>query len=450
MKNMLGPSIQVDPTFPYYRNRSPQSVADELWIAGYRVVRYFVTDETQVNDQLLKKLRDRGFAVWATVLGNGTYTTAHLPDDWPEWQMTLLKPVNDGYYRLSPFSYRYVAWKKQALARLVRTYPFDGLEIAEPYFPEWNGLSSSVYGDVGPYARAAFKQQYGSDIPDFKYASSPLYYKKNPILYRQWVEFRVHAVNHFLFELINGTHGVREARPDIRIATWSLGIDAGPDSVQKLREYQGIDANSMIAYVRPDVHFIQTHWPDWMRWMLPADYIQRYEPFTSRIRAQFPSLPLGIQTDIGSLKNMRRSREWLWKFAETAAKLGYASWTAYEYHLGKYMYDEPPKAVSAGRIGQEQVLVRFTKRIDEKSAASAGPYVVYVHGQPANDIQVSVKEVDGNHLWLHSSNFPKGLFQLSIPAIQDTPQLWLFPAKKGNLSPVPCLVTVGGAAQEND
>lgn len=444
MKHMLGPSIQIDPAFPYYLNRSPQSIADELWIAGYKVVHYFVTDETKVNESLLNALLKQGFAVWAMVLGNGTYTTAHLPDDWPDWQMTLLKPVNDGYYRLSPFSYRYVAWKKQALADLVKRYPFEGLEIAEPYFPEWNGLSSGVYGDIGPYARAAFKQQFGLEIPEFKYTSSPLYYKKNPILYRQWIEFRVSAVNRFLFELINGKGGVREVRPDIRIATWSIAVDAGPDSVQKLREYQGIDAAAMISYVRPDVHFIQTHWPDWMRWKLPADYIARYEPFAARIRAMHPELPLGVQADIGSLKTMRRSREWLMKFADSANKLGYSTWTAYEYHLGKYMYEEAPRAISAERIGQETIRVRFQKRIDPDSVQS-GAFTIYMEGKQVEKCQITSKEVDGNYVFLHSTHFPREQFQLSISNVKDTPELWLFPSKKPNLTPTPCWVTVEAA-----
>lgn len=441
-RQWLGPSIQIDPSFPYYLNRSDQSIADELWLAGYRVIHFFVTNETKVNGRLLDTLRSTGFGVWATVLGNGTYTTEHLPGDWPDWQMTLLKPVNDGYYRLSPFSYRYVEWKKHALAELVRNYPFDGLEVAEPYFPEWNGLSSGVYGDVGPYARAAFKQQYGSDIPDFKHSSSPLYYKKNPILYRQWIEFRVTAVNRFLYELINGKGGVREARPDIRIATWSLGVDAGPDSVDKVREYQGIDAPSMISFVRPDVHFIQTHWPDWMRWKLPADYASRYEPFAAKIRALHPALPLGLQTDIGSLKPMRRSRGWLEQFANTSDKLGYATWTAYEYHIGKYMYDEKPRPMNAVRKSREAVLIQFQKRIDTASGSDVTNYEILCDSKPVPSTHPESAETDGSNVLLRSRHFPERPFQISITGVSDTPQLWLFPQKRGNEVPAPCIVRV--------
>ncbi|PZE21771.1 N-acyl-D-glucosamine 2-epimerase [Paenibacillus xerothermodurans] len=442
MKNLLGPSIQIDPAFPYYQHRSEQSIVDELECTGVRVVHLFVTDETRVNQKLLDQLHSRGFKVWATVFGNGTYITDHLPKDWPDWQMTLLKPVNDGYYRLSPFSYRYVAWKKKALANLVTSYPFDGLEVAEPYFPEWNGLSTGVYGDVGPYARAAFKQQYGSDIPDFKHKSSKQYYKNNPILYRQWMEFRVSAVNRFLFELINGQDGVRAARPGLPIATWSLAVDAGADSVEKLREFQGLDAAAMISVVRPEMHFIQTHWPDWMRWRLPADYAKRYTPFVAKIRAMHPSIPLGLQTDIGSLRPMRRSRGWLQDFASAAEALGYSTWTAYEYHLGKYMYTEPPVAVQAKRKGSQRVVVCFQKRVDPETAGLASNYRIMRDSEPQVQCTIHVVKVDGNTVLLESECFPSGRFDLWIGKITDTPKLWLFPERQANEAAQPCLITV--------
>lgn len=105
-------TIQIDPTFAYYVDRSEASVAAELEQAGYRSVRYFVTDETKINGRLVRALRERGMEVWAMALGNGAYGTGHLPPAWRSWQMELLKPVNDGYVRLSPFSAGYTAWKK--------------------------------------------------------------------------------------------------------------------------------------------------------------------------------------------------------------------------------------------------------------------------------------------------------------------------------------------------
>ncbi|WP_240418630.1 N-acyl-D-glucosamine 2-epimerase [Paenibacillus periandrae] len=441
MHKWEGRSIQIDPVFPYYTGRSEQSIVDELELAGYRSVHYFVTDENKVNGKLVELLRARGIMVWATLLGNGTYITDHLPKDWPDWQMTLLKPVNDGYFRLSPHSYRYVEWKKLTMAALVKAHEFDGLEIAEPYFPEWNGIASGVYGDVGPYARAAFKQQYGSEIPDFKQKSSPLYYKRNTSLYRDWIEFRVATVNRFLNELINGRGGVREARPEIQIATWSLGVNAGADSVDKVREFHGLDAASMISYVKPDIHVIQTHWPDWMRWRLPANYIKYYEPFAARIRAVHPDLPLSLQTDIGSLRPMRRSRAWLESFSAHSQSLGYRTWTAYEYHLGAYMYDEKPKLMAIKRQGRDRLLLQFQKRIDPASAAISDNYKVIQAGI-RSDVQIGVIQVDGCNVLLQSGQFPTEPFILSVSKLKDTPKLWLFPSNRANEMASPCQAEV--------
>lgn len=257
-KSMNGRSIQVDPTFPYYRGRSAASVAEEIQLAGYDIVHYFVVNEQRVNHSLIEALQSYGIGVWAMVLGNGTFSTDKYPAEWPSWQMGMVKPVNDGYTRLSPFSEGYRRWKKAAVAELVYRYPFDGIEIAEPYFPEWDGIRRGVYGDVGPLAAKAFRSYCGCDMPEFADTDSPRYYKKTPDVYERWVAFRVEAVNGFVDELINGSGGARSVRPDIAVATWSLAVRGGERSVALLRELQGLEASSMIAKVKPDVHYCRS------------------------------------------------------------------------------------------------------------------------------------------------------------------------------------------------
>ncbi|WP_331436849.1 hypothetical protein [Gordoniibacillus kamchatkensis] len=193
-----GPTIEIDPTFLYYQNRSEESIADEMVQNGFKAVHYFVVNESNVNVKLIEAFHKRGIAVWALVLGNGSYSVVGYPADWPEWQMQLLTPVNDGFYRFSPFSDKYVAWKKKSLATLVTKYPFDGIEVAEPYFPEWDGIKRGVYGDVGPLAQEAFKKEYGLGMPNFTNPNDPNYYETNRELYEKWIEFRVNAVNRFV------------------------------------------------------------------------------------------------------------------------------------------------------------------------------------------------------------------------------------------------------------
>lgn len=434
----LQATIQIDPTFAYYGDRSEASIAAELEQAGYRSVRYFVTDESKINGKLVRALRERGMDVWAMALGNGAYGTAHLPSAWRSWQMELLKPVNDGYVRLSPLSAGYTAWKKSALAAIVREHPFTGLEIAEAYFPEWNGLSTGVYGDIGPLAQAAFRRFSGGAMPEFRLRTSPLYYKKDRARYLLWVDFRVRAVNEFLHEIINGHGGVRDANPRIRIATWSLAVDAGGDPVGDVREVQGLDPIELIRRVRPDAHMLQTHWPDWMRTRLPADYIRRYRAFAEPIRLAFPDLPLGVQTDIGSQRRMRRSRAWLKQFAETAHMLGYRFWTAYEYSIGLPMYEEPPLLLSAERLGSaHRVRLSFSKRIDPASAAGGAFRIRKYGGGGAGFRQAAIRvdNVDGQLVELWSDAFPHEAFELEVNGIRDTPDRWLLRDQPANMTP---------------
>lgn len=423
---LSGPSIEIDPTFSYYLDRSVESVADEIAANGYRTVHYFVVNERSVNGPLIKAFRARGIAVWALVVGNGSYSVDGWPSDWPDWQMQLLKPIDlGGFHFFSPFSHAYVDWKKQLLAGLVRDYPFDGLEIAEPYFPEWNGIASGDYGDVGPLAQAVFQQEYGLTIPDFTGPSAPDYYHTDTARYQKWIQFRVDAVNRYLNELFNGPGGVRATRRDVLVGTWSLGIDAGPDSVALEREYQGLDAGAMIDAVRPDVHIIQTNWPDWVRPDLPADYVRTYQPFVDQIRAHNDSTPIGVQADIGSQLAMARDDAWIGTFDRTIPELGLSTWTAYEYHIGGYMYDDPPEPKSAIRHTDGTIEISFQKRIDAASAMRPGSFTLITSGA-RHAIAPSNVAVDGNRVILSCDRPITGHVDVGIANVTDAPNYWLY------------------------
>jgi hypothetical protein len=233
---------------------------------------------------------------------------------------------------------------------------------------------------------------------------------------------RVHGVNNLLDEIFNGPGGVRDARPDILVATWSLAIDGGPDSAQRLREWQGIDAAAMVQRVRPDLHFLQTHWPDWIRPDLPPDYAKAYLPFAEDVRRVAPGLPIGVQADIGSLHDMEHDRVWLDRFSDSMDDLGYDTWTYYEHHIGGAMYGEPPQPLVAKRLDGRRVRVSFNKRIDADSAALPGSFVV----REAGDAQPTEVTVDGNRAELTFRRLPGGPFEIHVSQVRDTPKYWLY------------------------
>lgn len=420
---MSGPSITVDPEFPYYHDRSPDSVAEEVLLAGHDTVHLAITSEPKVNGALIRAMKARGLAVWALVFGNGTYTTEGLPPEWPQWQPRLINPgpVAD-YTFFSQFHPSYVRWKKAIGAELVAEHPVDGYEIMEAYFPEWNGLYTGVYGDIGPFAQAAFRKRFDAEPPNFTEPDAPDYYESaaNGRRYRQWVRLRVDAVNAFVDEVINGPGGVRAVRPDIKIATWSAAVGAGADAMRQLREEQGQDTAAMVRRVQPDLHYFQTHWPDWTKAELDPDYAIAYEPFVAALREVAPDLPVGVQADIGSQPAAQRGRRWLAGFASTATELGCQTWTAYEYHIGGYMYAEPPTPVLVERLDERRVRVAFSKRLaadsvrTDRFSAEGG-----TRHQP---IEASV---DGHRSDLVWDRLPDVPFVLAIDGVTDSPRHWL-------------------------
>lgn len=421
-----GRSIQIDPTFAYYQGRSAESIAEEIALRGYKTVHYVAGNLSNINRDLIDAFHHHDIKVWLMAFGNGSPTTAGLPSGWEDWRMELNGGSN-GYLYFSPFNTTYVEWKKNILAQVMKSYPFDGIELAEPYFPEWDAIQKGNYGDVGPNARKAFMKEYGLAMPDFSNPDAKNYYTKVPIIYNKWIQFRVDAVNNYLNEVFNGPGGIRAVRPDALVATWGLGIDAGSNSVSLLREFQGLDAPSMIRLIKPDIHFIQTHWPDWIKseGQLPPDYMKAYQPFYNQIRKMAPNLPIGLQGDIGSLKEMIKSGEWFDQFEHAADKWGYSTTTAYEYHIGGYIYQEKPEVKKVERIGKDSIRLSFNKRIDVQSATDPRNYSFQKDNSPLN-ITLQGILTDGNIITLISGDFPTEAFKMAVSHIKDTPDLWLF------------------------
>lgn len=435
-KNAInGPSIQISPDFAYYQNRSKESIVSEIELAGYKTVHYFVTNEKFVDRELVKAFQHRGIAVWAMVLGNGTYSTKSFPAGWEDWKVKFIAPYNfEGFTFLSPFSEAYLNWKKESLKRLLLETPFDGIEFAEAYLPgSWEEGAKDSHGDVSECARLAFREKYNRNIPEFFDTKAAGYYKTDTLLYKLWTDFRVDGVNNFLNELINGQEGVRAVRPDILVATWSLGIDAGPNSIGLLREHNGLDVPKMVKLVKPDIHFIQTHYPDWIKseTALPPDYFKAYDAFFKEIRNSNDSLPIGLQADIGSVKSMIKSGGWFKEFFIEAARYGYSTATAYEYQLGGYIYTEQPEVLKVRRNGKDKLQLFFNKRINKTSATQTTNYIFISKGKPVK-VNIYKVETDGNCVTLSTGPLPKRRLELEISGVEDTPHLWFYKGYPAN------------------
>jgi len=414
--------VQIDPFLGrYYANRSAESIAEEIAANGFQGVQYIVTRDSRVNRDLLNALRRRRIHVDYTTFGNGTYDTTDLPDGWQQWRMVTRQPMNDGYTRLCLNHPEYRRWKKARIASVLRQYPFNGVHIMEPFWPEYPGPTAPAYACLCERCRSLFSQMYHAEQPpDFTDEAHPRFWRTQQELYAKWVEFRVKSHTDFLNDLLNGDGGIRETHPRIPVTVWILAIDV-PDPVRFVQEVHGQDIAEVVRQVRPDAVCLQTHWPDWLKENLPPDYVKAYQPLVRAARAVRPDLPMMIQADIGSQPQNRRSWQWIDAFRKACAAIGVHSTTLYEYMLGMYIYAEPPRVVKAMRTGKSAVLLVFNKRLDAQSAAKKSRYT-FIPPLP-----ISRTEVDGNLVRLYTAPMQAGKrYHLTIRDISDDPSTrWL-------------------------
>ncbi len=420
---VLGPGPTIDANFGYYRDRSPESIAAELRANGYGIAHCIVTAESSFNPPLLAALHRERIGAWYMTWGNGTYSTADLPKGWESWKMVTRsdlegKPLSDGFTRLCLNNPNYRQWRKRQVASFMRKLPFDGVEIIEPYWTEYPGTASKAYGCFCTQCLTAFTRMFPNEkaLPDIIHEDSPASPKRNPELWRKWLQFRQASATDYLHDYVNGQGGLRETVPDAAVCVWSLALKNG---LQQVREDNGEDPEDIARTVKPDLYGLQTHWPDWLKPDLVPDYAKDYLPFIEQIRKANPCMPILIQADTGSNKDNRRSWQWIRDFERACWKLGATSTTFYEYFIGLYMYTDPPRVAEVRRQGRQVVLV-FTKRLDRLSAGKPSHYQLKEVGSEKQIVSVVEAKVDGNLVMLTLRGAkPRALYELNAKEISD-------------------------------
>lgn len=438
-KLLHGRTVQIDTAFPYYHNRSNESIASELRVNGFDGVYYYTGTDTGLRPGLVGEMQRQKLGVGLMTLPSLVYwneaqLAERLPAGWRDWLIEFTGSGMD-IYRFIGFVYpEYNAWYKNYLNGMLLRHRFDAFTFAEIMYPIYDGPEKNppFYGDVSPGFQAAFKRATGSEtFPNFTDPADPDYFRTNTGLYRQLVEYRVRTIDDFYDDIINGPGGAREAAPGILFATWTLGINI-PDGVAKLREWEGNDIVTMIRRVKPDLHFIQTHAPDWANPALPGDYPLAYQPFFDAVRTANPDVKIGMQADLGSLGPSRRDPAWQKQFYDACRKAGVDTTTYYEFGLRWEIYSQPPRLCEIRRDGDTLLLV-FDQRLNAESA-------MLMKGRElrGKDRSYRIAECrwDGNLLRLKPDALPAAGEELTVPVggVADDPAV-RFPAS--NLEPMP-------------
>ena len=439
-KLLHGRTTQIDTAFPYYFNRSCESIASELRVNGFDAVYYFTAIDTGLRPGLTGELQRQKLGVGLMTLPSLVYWSdaqlaARLPEGWRDWLIEFTGE-DMAAYRFIGFVYpQYNIWYKKYLNSMLLTHHFDAFTFAEIMYPVYDGPERNppFYGDVSPGFRAAFARSTGqSRFPNFTDPDDPDYVRTNTALYRELMEYRVKTINDFYDDIVNGPGGARETAPEILFATWTLGINL-PDGVAKLREWEGNDIVAMIRRVKPDLHFIQTHAPDWSNPALPGEYPLSYRPFFEAVREADPTVKIGMQADVGSLGPSRRTPEWLKKFYDSCREAGVDTTTYYEFALRWEIYAAAPRLCEVRQDGDGIQLV-FDQRIGFDSASRM--LNREISGGEGRVYRIAECCWDGNLLRVKSDLPPRVGEELTIPVggILDDPAV-RFPAS--NIEPLP-------------
>lgn len=413
---VFGQSAIVDPSFGYYRDRSRESVASEIRANGYCIVRLIAEPSARVDRALVDAFHAEKIGVWLQVFGNGSYSKQLLPPEYKKWAMVTRTDLTggklEGFQRLCLNNREYRAWKKKDIANALRSARFDGIEIAEPYWPDYPGIESPAYGCFCETCRLAFTLMFPeeSQLPDIVHPESSRSPGKNPELWKKWLQFRQASETDFLNDMVNGPGGLRATSPGVKIAVWNLAL-AQPNGVQLVREHQGQDPAEIASRVKPDLYCFQTHWPDWIRADLKPDYVKDYVPFIEQLRKGSPDMPVMIQTDVGSTREAVRDRSWVEQFEKACEQVGAESTCLYEYFIAGWTYHEPARVTQVRRKGDQIELV-LTRRIDP--AAARQPGAIRIEGHDAEVIRV-----DGNLLAVASSGDATTTSRIEIRGLRE-------------------------------
>jgi hypothetical protein len=223
--------------------------------------------------------------------------------------------------------------------RFCREVPYDGIQLAEPWFEVWGGAYKSnptrhAYACLCEDCRREFKKIANLDPIELFQDDSPHYFEKpeNHVAYEEWMKFRVDAINSFSNRCYQAA---RRGRPGIKIVHMYLA-----DCTVKLdasREYQAMDLEEIIKSINPDMLTIEDSWQDWTQPGLKPSFILKYgEAYTERIKKIAPHLKIQSHLDIGSRKDTKRDYRFIREFSALSHRAGFVSPSYYEYSIQKF------------------------------------------------------------------------------------------------------------------
>lgn len=330
--------VYVDPFLSTYSNPrlTPKEVAKLVKGYGFNTAHLVVVNVGDISSSFsntissyVEALRSENLSVVLTIYPP---TDSIAWETHPEWRQRFLNGESKYDWRvyLAPTNDGFVTYYLENVKRLLKTYNFDGIELAECWYEVDEGPSSPYYADFSSSMRQKFKEASGVDPLELFNSSSLHYYLKDSQLYEEWVNFRVEVITNFMKNILNAA---KEVNPNIRTYVMYLS-DVGQNYSTRIDHAQ--DLNAIIKDVRPDYVVIETAWQDWIRVDLSPSYVKSYaDYYVSKVHNA--QVKIIVQTDVGSVSQMRRSLDWVKEFTQNAIDNGFDGVVFYEFSIGSFI-----------------------------------------------------------------------------------------------------------------
>jgi len=420
-------AAQLEPGFAYYHGRSTESIVAEFRANGLDCIHLICLTDRMPLPGLARECRRHGVEIWGTFFPTGIYMPQALfGADAPSWRMQFTRDSSfDGYRFYSYIHADYQDRWRRHLTALYEQEPLDGMLFYEVHYPTQAGPvqhgPKALFSDVSPAFRQAFARATGRrDFPNFTDPALPDYYETDRALFGDFVEFRIRSIIDFQKGILDGPEGFRARFPDVLFATWTISL-ARENGLAALRENESQDPGRLVAELRPDMHILQSHYPDWYPQQQTPTYLAKYAPYAEAVREASPRMPLGVQLDACSTCPWRRSPEWMAAAYKQAKSLGADSTTYYEFSLRWEVYFAPPKAVRAVLGADGNAMITFDQRLAPASTARLEGLAL------PGELRVRDVSVDGNLLRfrVEGTRQPGRAISFPIEGISDDPTVRL-------------------------
>ena len=171
-----------------------------------------------------------------------------------------------------------IAWKYR---RLLETYDWDGVNLAELYFESGKGFETpNLFAPMHPSAVSEVKKKYGIELRSIFDSTSAWFWKTNPAVRTTLAEYRVEKLDEVYERLLYEFYDIARGKPGFQVIVTAMDSYGSPE----LREQLGVDMNHILALQKRYGFYLQVEDPERLWSTDPRRYVQIGRHYEQLIR----------------------------------------------------------------------------------------------------------------------------------------------------------------------